>query len=275
MSLSAWQSALVELISAPRPGETLAANSSLSDAERSWLQAAQSSAGLRLTRSIQRSWRRMRLRSALRLTWPLLPQPQRDELVESYLEAHACTSFFDAPEACAFLEFVLPRLPPDPHLQSLCRFERALLIASAESAFLTAPGAESEPLPELHPLLQLELDPAAALVSFTAPPEDVIEAVLLGQLLPEPGVTPFHVLVTPLIPHCFRAAEDPETAVLQALAGQSRSLAALRMRTADADQAVTELLRVHSLRAAPAAASPPASGPGLGPAVYQGCRQGP
>lgn len=250
MSLSAWQSALVELITTPRPGGQGIASSDLSEEERTWLQAAEASPGLRLTRSIQRSWRRMRLRSALRLTWPLLPQSQRDALVDSYLAAHACTSFFDTPEACAFLDFLLTRLPPVPHLESVCRFERALLAASAESAFLTSPGADAEPLPALRPELQIEPDPAAALISFMAPPEDVIEAALLGQPLPEPGELPFHVLVAPLIPHCFRAAGECEAAVIQALDGRAQPLAALRAITPDADEAVTELLRVHALRCA-------------------------
>ena len=247
MSLSAWQSALVELVSEPRPTELPAADSSLTDAERAWLLRAAGSPGLRLTRTIQRSWRRMRLQSALRFTWSLLPQPHRDSLIEAYLDARSCTSFFDVPEACAFLEFALPRLPPVAHLESLCRFERALLASAAEATFLGALEPEADCASPSALGLQLEQNPAAALVTFAAPLEDLLETVLLEQPLPPPESQVYPVLIAPRIPHHFRTANSSEVAVAKALTAGPRPLTALRF-IPDADTVAAELLRVEFLR---------------------------
>jgi len=242
MSLSAWQSALVALVSGS-PGPAAA---ELSDAERDWLATAAQSKGLRLTRTIQRSWRRMRLQSALRLTWAQFPLAQRDELVTAYLDTVPCTSFFDIPEACAFLRYVQPRLPPLPHLASLCCFEGALLAATAEAAF---PVRRPEP-PALD--RRLAPHPAAALIWFTGSPEELLAAVLTGQPLPRPEATNYPVLVAAGIAQRFRDATDAEVTVHNALAQGPCSITTLRTVLPDAEAVVAELLRIRFLQLLPA-----------------------
>jgi hypothetical protein len=219
MSLGAWQSALAALITSHAsnrpvdrtPGTGLA-NLDLGMEEQAWLNQIVTAPGFRVTCSIQRSWRELRLKASARLTLRTLPSRLRAKLLGSWLDGHTDTSFYYTRESTAFLDYILDRLPDDPHLGSICRFERAVLACSAASATFSP---ETRPVEQLPAGTKIGRHKAASVVFFAAPPEAVFAALLAGAgtALPEPVSERFPLVVAPGLIKLCRPATALELAL--------------------------------------------------------------
>jgi hypothetical protein len=162
---------------------------------------------MRLTCTIQRWWRQMRLQQTVRLTLAALPPARRLQVVQAYIATVPCTSLFFIPEALQFLDFVLHTVAGVPHLDAIARFERALLCAreAEDTSVHTSPDVTA-----LLPSQALYRHQAAALISFSAPPEQLLHALLQGLPVLAPDNREYAVLVTPHLPHYWRPATPDE-----------------------------------------------------------------
>ena len=172
------------------------ANRELGIEERAWLDQIVAAPGFRLTCAIQRWWREIRLKTTARFTLLAVPSELRAELLSDWLDSHADTSFFYAREASAFLDYILGRLPDQPHLESICRFERAVLACSTASATFSP---ELRPIAELAAGTRIARHHAATVVDFAASPETIFASLLAGSgtPLPEPVSDRFSMVVAP------------------------------------------------------------------------------
>ena len=183
MALADWQTALAaEVVArASRSAGPAHRGLDLAAADRAWLGEVTGSAGFAVTCQVQRWWRTVRLRWAARLTLAALGPDRAAGVLDGYLDAVPAFTLFLIPEAMRFLEFAPAAAPDVPHVRSVARFERALLAAK-----------------------QAEGDPAAAVgpevVALTAPPEELLGALLSGGPIPAPGEEHL-VLVSPELPH--------------------------------------------------------------------------
>ena len=189
----------------------------LSIDEQAWLDEVVAAPGFRLTCTIQRSWRELRLKAAARLTLAALPSELRAEILDGWLDGHTDTSFFYARSA-RLLDYILDRIRDQPHLASICRFERAVLTCSAAATTFTP---ETRSVNELPAGTKVAHHPAASVVEFEADPETIFASLLAGADMPVPAPEEerFSLLVAPgLFKLCRRA-----TAVELALWDQCNS----------------------------------------------------
>jgi hypothetical protein len=179
----------------------------LTEAERTWLKQLLNTPGMRLTCTIQRWWRQMRLQQTVRLTLAALPAARRLQVVPAYIAAVPCTSLFFIPEARQFLDFVLHTVTGVPHLDAIARFEHALWCAreAEDTSVCTPPDITA-----LSPSRVLHRHQAAALISFSAPPEQLLHALLQGLPVPAPDNRAYAVLVAPRLPHYWRPVTPDE-----------------------------------------------------------------
>ncbi|HEX4950761.1 MAG TPA: hypothetical protein VFZ34_29130 [Blastocatellia bacterium] len=196
MPLVDWQIALGTLVATRASAGVHAPRESfsslqLTSSERDWLATIPESAGFQVTCAIQRWWRETRLRSLARLTLAALGAAQAAQMMSAYLQESLCSSLFFLPETLAFLQFVASHTQ-HPHHRALAQFEGALL-----SARETAAHEPDEDLKEMF-------------IEFAAPPEELLEAVLIGQVLPEPDTTRYGVIVSPQFPQLWRLATEEE-----------------------------------------------------------------
>jgi hypothetical protein len=215
----------------------------LTATERAWLTQILDAPGMRLTCTIQRWWRQMRLQQTVRLTLATLPPPQRLHMIQAYMATVPCTSLFFIPEALQFLDFVLRTAAAVPHLDAVARFERALWGAKeAESAS----GHASYNITTLAPTQQLRCHHAAALIAFSAPPEMLLVALLRGTPVPEPDDLGHVVLVSPGLPHYWRSA-TPDEAQLFLACQTPTSVERLRTVVQNSAQALQALVDAGAL----------------------------
>jgi hypothetical protein len=185
----------------------------LTEAERTWLKQLLHTPGMRLTCTIQRWWRQMRLQQTVRLTLAALPPARRLQVVQAYIATVPCASLFFIPEALQFLDFVLLTVSGVSHLDAIARFERALLCArEAEDTSAHTPLDVTALLPSRV----LHRHQAAALISFSAPPEQLLPALLQGLPVPAPDNRAYAVLVTPRLPHYWRPVTPDEAHLFMA-----------------------------------------------------------
>jgi hypothetical protein len=155
----------------------------------------------------------MRLQQTVRLTLAALPPARRLQVVQAYIATVPCTSLFFIPEARQFLDFVLHTVTGVPHLDAIARFERALLCAreAEDTSVCTAPDITA-----LLPSRVLHRHQAAALISFSAPPEQLLHALFQGLPVPTPDSQTYAVLVTPRLPHYWRPVTPDEARLFMA-----------------------------------------------------------
>lgn len=173
----------------------------LTSAESDWLASLPGTRGFQVTCDIQRWWRETRLRETARLTLAALGAEQANTMLTAYLSAHLCNSLFFLPETLLFLTFVARNTAP--HISTIAQFEYALLNARETAAR----SLEQEQTPP-------ELLSESTIVVFSAPPEQVLTALLQGQPLPEIQTERFPVRVSPGLPHFWQpvTADEPDYA---------------------------------------------------------------
>lgn len=183
--------------------------------ERTWLTQLIGAPGFEVTCYIQRWWRETKLRWTARLT--LTAIRAADPMLESamlkcYLDATPLSSLFFTPEAVGFLEFAAREAVELPHVADIARFEQALLLvkdAALQFAEKNA-KAEEQDFDELKPDAQLVPHPAATLLEFAAPPEELLGALVAGCALPPVLAERFPILIAPHLPHLWRPASPEE-----------------------------------------------------------------
>jgi hypothetical protein len=220
MALRELQTALGTLIATHAPDlsrqaaqRTWLRTLDLNTAEHAWLQQLLEAPGMHLTCTIQRWWRQMRLQHTVRLTLATLPAPQRQSMVQAYIATVPCTSLFFIPEALQFLDFVLHTAAAVPHLDAVARFERALLCAREAAG---TSGTASRDLATLSSTQPLRCHRAAALITFHAPPETLLDALLQGTPIAAPDGHGHVVLVAPKLVHYWRPVAPDEACLFMA-----------------------------------------------------------
>jgi hypothetical protein len=142
-----------------------------------------------------------------------LPPARRLQIVQAYIATVPCTALFFIPEALQFLDFVLHTVADVPHLDAVARFERALFCArdTVDTPVHTPPDVTA-----LLPSQALHRHQAAALISFSAPPEQLLHALPQGIPVSAPDNRAYAVLVTPHLPHYWRPATPDEAHLFMA-----------------------------------------------------------
>lgn len=188
MPLVDFQTGLARLVGAQQSRHPLA-GLNLDVLESQYLQAVQTTRGLLFCKSIQRSWCIGRAAKAAHLTLSFLPENQRQQLLEEWIDSGAGNqSFYDA-EAASFLEFIAARLPNPSHELSVCRLEQATLRVGEGKEYFVAPDVAV--LNELE--CKLRRGRYAALVEFYVEPHRLLESLQQHQPLP-----PLSSEVTPM-----------------------------------------------------------------------------
>ena len=182
------------------------------------------SPGFRFTAKIQRSWCEARSASGARLTLLALSPEQRRDLVAEWVDRGGGRQSFLAGEAEGFLEFLAERLPEPSHALSLCRFERALLLASEAATEFRSPDLAR--LDDADCLLMAGRH--ATLVAFHADIDPLFAALERKAALPPVTAITRSIVFAPGIPRLLRATEPAEATLWQAIAAPITSAALLR-----------------------------------------------
>jgi hypothetical protein len=231
MSLDVWQRDLVSLMTGGQGVDAAAADRvGLRPDEVAWLGRVVDEPGFALTMRVQREWRAFRISTSLPLTTRLLGDGF-DAAVRGYVDASPCPSSFYLREAEQFADHIERQRPPPPHLGSVLRFELAMLHLSQWQA---DGGAAADPASRPPASLVPVVHPAADIVTFSAPPERVLGALVDGLVPPRPTTAAHFLLCAP--DACRRATPD-----------EHRTLALLKMmgyrRDLDLDPATLATLR--------------------------------
>jgi len=213
MGLIDYQTALGRLIRANRldSGGVGAAHRrwrdlALNNRERILLESLQAGRGLHFTREVQRSWCKGRARNTAYLTLSIMPEEQRQALLDAWVDSGGGLASFSAGEAERLLDFIALRLPPRTHALSLCRMEQA--VHRVNAAVASGCVAESGTVGGM-----LCRAAAASMVEFFAEPNLVLQAVQSNAPLPTLCSSSVPIFFSPLLPGLFRRAEPDEAAL--------------------------------------------------------------
>ena len=145
MSLVEFQTGLGRLLREQKSSDPLH-DLNLDPNEQKYFGALPQTPGFRFCASIQRSWCIGRAARSAYFTLSLLPNEEREALLNEWVDMGAGTSsFFDA-EGEEFLGFISKRLTDPSHELSVCQFEQATLRASnGASTFSNGPGKPRRP----------------------------------------------------------------------------------------------------------------------------------
>lgn len=212
MALTEFQTGLGRLLreqqsSDPLHGVNLDAN------EKRYFETLQDTAGFRFCASIQRSWCLSRAAKSAHYTLSLLPNEQRQALLDEWVDAGAGTgSFFDA-EGESFLSFISERLTDPSHELSVCQFEQATLRASNGASSYVSP----DPSGLAHADRKLRHGRHAALVRLYADPGLLIQSMQSRQPLPPLSSEPLALIFSPGLPQLWNVPSQEDIAVWEAL----------------------------------------------------------
>ena len=184
----------------------------LAPEDRTRLMTLFGSEGFRFTSQIRRSWCVGRASRAARLTLSVLPQPNRERLLDEWVTAGGGTCSFFAAEADSFLDFIARRLPNPSHTLTICRVEQATLRASEGARDFQAPNCSR--LDETDCLLHVGQH--AGLVHFYGQPHLVLGALEGGDLPPLSAAVTSWVF-GPGLPGLFREATPAEEKLWESL----------------------------------------------------------
>src|SRR4029079_18143231 len=115
----------------------------LEESESRYLESLRDTAEFRFYGSVQRSWCIARATKAAHLTLSLLPQDERERLLDEWVDSGSGAQSFFFVEAESFLNFIGERLSDRPREFTVCQFERATLRASNGANVFVAPDPAS------------------------------------------------------------------------------------------------------------------------------------
>ena len=212
MALIEFQTGLGRLLreqqsSDPLHGVNLDAN------EKQYFETLQETAGFRFSAGIQRSWCIARAAKSAHFTLSLLPDEERQALLDEWVDSGAGTSsFFDA-EGESFLSFISKRLTDPSHELSVCQFEQATLRASNGASSYTSP----DPSALANVDCKLRQGRHAALVRLYVDPELLIESMQTRKPLPPLSSEALVLMFSPGLPQLCNAPSEEEIATWEAL----------------------------------------------------------
>jgi hypothetical protein len=144
---------------------------SLEEGESQYLEKLRGTAEFRFYASVQRSWCIARATKAAHLTLSLMPQEERERLLDEWVDSGSGAQSFFGIEADSFLDFIGRRLSDRPCEFTVCQFERATLRASDGANYFIAPDAASLKKPESF----LRRGSYAALIRFDADADRLVQ----------------------------------------------------------------------------------------------------
>lgn len=179
MALVDFQTGLARLVGAQQ-GTNPLDGLNLDTRESQYLQAVQTTPGLLFCKSIQRSWCIGRAAKGAHLTLSFLPENERQQLLDEWIDLGAGNqSFYDA-EAVSFLEFISRRLINPSHEFSVCQLEQATLRVGEGKDNFTPPDVAALS----DPGCRLRRGRYAGLVEFYAEPQRLLESLQNRKPLP-------------------------------------------------------------------------------------------
>ena len=140
---------------------------SLEEEESEYLKRLRDTAEFRFYANVQRSWCIARATKAAHLTLSLLPQEERERLLDEWVNSGAGAQSFFAVEAELFLDFIGAYLSDRPCEHTVCQFERATLRSNNGANVFVVPDAASLQKPDTW----VRRGNYASLVRFAADPD--------------------------------------------------------------------------------------------------------
>ena len=212
MALIEFQTGLGRLLREQRSRDPLH-GISLDANEKRYFETLQDTAGFRFCASIQRSWCIARAAKSAYFTLSLLPELERQALLNEWVDAGAGTSSFFEAEGEAFLSFISQRLTDPSHELSVCQFEQATFKASN--------GASSYTLPDVSRLsnadCSLQQGRYASLVRLYLEPSLLIESMQTRKPLPPLSSEAVVLMFSPGLPQLCNTPAPEEIVVWEAL----------------------------------------------------------
>jgi hypothetical protein len=212
MALIEFQTGLGRLLREQRSNDPLRGVNLDAD-EKKYFETLQETAGFRFCASIQRSWCIGRAAKSAYFTLSLLPDLERQALLNEWVDAGAGTSsFFDA-EGESFLSFISQRLTDPSHELSVCQFEQATFKASDGASSYTLPDVSGLANADCH----LQQGRYASLVRLYLDPSLLIESMQTRKPLPPLSSEPVILMFSPGLPHLCNTPSPEEIAIWEAL----------------------------------------------------------
>lgn len=177
MALIDYQTVLGRMLREQRSDDHLR-DVTLDERESRYIENVRDSAEFRFYASVQRSWCITRATKAAHLTLSLLPQEERQRLLDEWIDSGAGAQSFFFVEADLFLDFLGKRLSDRPRELTMCQFERATLRAGDGVSYFVAPDPASLQNPDCF----LRRGSYAGLVRFEKGSNDVHEQGPLADL---------------------------------------------------------------------------------------------
>lgn len=188
---------------------------SLEEREGRYLNNLRGSAEFRFYASVQRSWCIARATKAAHLTLSLLPEEEREQLLDEWVSSGSGSQSFFRVEAESFLDFIGGRLSDRSCELTVSQFERATLRASEGANVFVAPDPAFLKSPDCY----LRRGNYAALVRFDAEPEQLAQsAVQKHPLLAGLFSANLVVMFSPGLAQLWRAPSAEEVDLWDALA---------------------------------------------------------
>jgi len=181
---------------------------SLEEDEGRYFEKLRGSAEFRFYESVQRSWCIARATKAAHLTLSLLPQEERERLLDEWVDSGSGAQSFFFIEADAFLEFLGGYLSDRPRELTICQFERVTLRASDGANVFVPP----DPALLQRPNSSLRRGSYAGVIRFEADADQsshgpLAELFSAGQV----------VMFSPGLPQLWHEPSPDELAVWEAL----------------------------------------------------------
>ena len=139
MGLIDFQTVLGRMLREQNRGDHLR-GVSLEDGESRYLENLRDTDEFRFYASVQRSWCIARATKAAHLTLSLLPQEERERLLDEWVDSGSGAQSFFGVEAESFLDFIGGHLSNRSRELTVCQFERATLRASNGADVFVAPN---------------------------------------------------------------------------------------------------------------------------------------
>ena len=181
---------------------------SLEGSESRYLDNLRGTAEFRFYESVQRSWCIARATKAAHLTLSLLPQDERERLLDEWIDTGSGAQSFFFVEAESFLSFIGERLSDRPREFTVCQFERATLRASNGANVFVAPDPASLQSPDIY----LHRGSYADVVRFEADPDQFLHGPLVDLFYA--GVI---LMFSPGLPQLWHEPSPEELALWDAL----------------------------------------------------------
>jgi hypothetical protein len=186
---------------------------SLEESESRYLEHLRDTSEFRFYASVQRSWCIARATKAAHLTLSLLPQEDRERLLDEWVDSGSGAQSFFGVEAESFLDFIGEHLSDGSREGTVCQFERATLRASNGANVFVAP----DPGSLQGPLSCLRRGSYAALVRLVADPNELLNSVQKQEPLADLFSAGLIVMFSPGLPQLWHEPSPEEVDLWDAL----------------------------------------------------------